>query len=141
MNIKLVHTISVEDYNDLRSGVGWETLENEQAQRGIENTYYLVAAIKDERTIGLTRVISDGGYIALSADVIVNPDYQGQGIGKMLVEDALTFIETHLGKDELMVMVSLMAAKGKEKFYEKCGLWVRPNNEAGAGMCLYFNKK
>ncbi|QEH67318.1 GNAT family N-acetyltransferase [Cellulosilyticum sp. ST5] len=141
MNIKLVHTISVEDYNDLRSGVGWETLENEQAQRGIENTYYLVAAIKDERTIGLTRVISDGGYIALIADVIVNPDYQGQGIGKMLVEDALTFIETHLGKDELMVMVSLMAAKGKEKFYEKCGLRVRPNNEAGAGMCLYFNKK
>lgn len=141
MSIKLVHTISVEDYNNLRYKVGWRILNNEQAQRGIDNTYYLVVAIKDEKTVGLARVISDGGYIAFIADVIVDPDNQGQGIGRILVEDALAFIETHLAKDGLMVMVNLMAAQGKEKFYEKCGFQIRPNDEAGAGMCLYYNKK
>jgi hypothetical protein len=36
-------------------------------------------------------------------------------------------------------MVVLVAAKGKEEFYEKFGFINRPNDIYGAGMTLFMN--
>lgn len=38
-------------------------------------------------------------------------------------------------------VVGLMSAKGKEKFYEKFGFWMRPNNHFGSGMMQFWEKE
>ncbi len=134
--IEYVSHISVEDYNSLRGGAGWGAVEETQARTGIDNSFFLVAAVADGQTVGMARVVSDGGYYMLIVDVIVRPDYQGQGIGQAMVAQALEHIRAYLRPGQ-KAMVNLMAAKGKEPFYEKFGFLERPNDRLGAGMMLY----
>ena len=67
------------------------------------------------------------------AYVIVIPKYQGQGIGKKLVEAVIKRIKDDM-KPGYMVNLNLNSAKGKENFYAKLGFVERPNEDAGAGM-------
>ncbi|SHJ52235.1 Acetyltransferase (GNAT) domain-containing protein [Anaerocolumna jejuensis DSM 15929] len=137
MNIELKHSLTVEEYNALRLSVDWKEIPEEQAKRGLSNTYYLTAAVLNGETIGLARVISDGGYVAYIADVIVNQEYQGKGVGRMILNDVMDYIKNVLSGGET-VMVILVAAKGKEEFYEKFGFIKRPNEQYGAGMTLWL---
>ncbi len=135
---QFVHTISVADYNHLRRSVGWAVVEETQAQAGICNSFFLVAAVDNGHTVGLTRVVSDGGYFMLIADVIVLPDYQGKGIGRAMIEQAMARIRAHI-KPGQSAMINLMAAKGKESFYKQFGFIERPNDRSGAGMAQYIH--
>ena len=127
------NTITVEDYCTLRKSAGWRKIEDRQAQTGLNNSAYITVASDGIKTVGMARVVSDGGYIALIADVIVLPEYQSRGIGRALMHNVVRYIEDTLSEGQC-VMVNLMAAKGKEGFYEKFGFVVRPNDSVGAGM-------
>lgn len=137
MDIQLKHSLTVNEYNDMRESVNWNPLPTAQAQRGLDNTYYLTAAVSNGQTVGMARLISDGGYVAYLADVIVRDDFQGHGIGRIILDDMLDYIKNTLSQGD-MVMVVLVAAKGKESFYEKFGFINRPNDIYGAGMTLFF---
>ena len=87
--------------------------------------------------IGLVRVLWDYGYVVYIADVIVRPEFQGQGLGRVLMNNAMDFIKSQL-KPGYKVMVSLMAAKGKEEFYKKFDFIERPSEKYGCGMCQWL---
>ena len=36
--------IDVKEYNEMRGAVGWKMLDLEQAQRGLDNSEYVIAA-------------------------------------------------------------------------------------------------
>ena len=65
--------------------------------------------------------------------MIVEPEYQGQGIGRRLVEACIRKLKEGM-KPGYKVKLTLNSAKGKEPFYEKFGFRVRPNEDAGPGM-------
>lgn len=137
MSIKIDHSISVEEYNTLRQSVQWVSLNEKQAQTGINNTFYLVCARYKNEAVGMARVISDGGYVVYLADIIVKPNFQGMNIGTLMMEHIISFIKKNLVVNG-PVMVNLMSAKNKEGFYEKFGFVTRPNEETGAGMCQWI---
>ncbi len=82
--------LSAEDYCRLRSSVGWAPLTKEQAQSCLENSDFIVSCRENSETAGCARIFWDKGYIACLADVMVMPEYQGQGIGKALVSECIT---------------------------------------------------
>ncbi len=125
--------ITPEEYMELRKKVGWCEFPLEEAETGIRNSYLVLCARDNEKAVGVTRLLWDGGYIAYLSDVIVDPEYQGNGIGKQLVEKSIQKIKADM-KPGYKVKISLMSAKGKEKFYEKFGFSERPNDNFGAGM-------
>ena len=125
--------ISPEEYLELRKLVGWRLFPLEEAKNCVENAYMVQCVRDDERAIGVVRLSWDGGYVAFLSDVIVIPEYQGQGIGKKLVEAVIKRIKGDM-KPGYMVNLSLNSAKGKEPFYAKLGFEERPNKDAGAGM-------
>ena len=133
------HEISARDYNDLRVGAGWRSLDLKQAETGLKNASFLISAWDVEKPVGVARVISDRGYIYLIVDVIVTPAYQGQGIGTRMIriiEDWL--VKEKEGKPTMMVY--LMAAEGKESFYERFGFRRRPcEDHMGAGMTKWMD--
>jgi len=139
MDIKYANQISVEDYNYLRKSVEWAELESKQALTGINNSAFLVSAIdvENDKTVGVARLVSDGGYIAVIADVIVSPEYQGNGIGKTMMRKIMTFIRGNLEEGQF-AFVNLMAAKDRESFYAQFGFETRPNEKVGAGMTQYI---
>lgn len=139
MNIEFTNIISPTDYNGLRNAVGWKMLSERQTQNIIQNTKFLTAATIDNKPIAMSRVITDEGNIYFIADVIVHPDYQGQGIGKILMTNVMNFIKSDFVEGET-VQVHLMSVKGKELFYEKFGFKKRPCDELGNGMTQWYTK-
>ncbi|MBP5729463.1 MAG: GNAT family N-acetyltransferase [Clostridia bacterium] len=125
--------ITPEEDMQLRTVVGWMQFPLEQAQACIDKAYLVLCVRDDEKPIGVVRLLWDGGYIAFLSDVIVIPEYQGQGIGRKLVEASIQKLKEGM-KPGYKVKLTLNSAKGKEPFYEKFGFKVRPNEDAGPGM-------
>ena len=137
--LNFTNTIEENEYNHLRRSVGWPELSARQIAASLKNSAFFVAAKLGDRPIGITRVVSAGGYIAYIADVIVLPEYQRMGIGKTMVGMAMQYISDNMCEGET-VFVNLMSAKGKEPFYKSFGFQERPNDKHGAGMTQYLKK-
>ena len=135
--IRYEEFITAEEYMELRRKVGWCEFALEEAQAGIDNAYMVRCARDENKAIGVVRLLWEGGYIAFLSDVIVDPMYQGQGIGKKLVESIIERVQADM-KPGYKVKICLLAAKGKEPFYEKFGFSERPNDKLGAGMDQWF---
>ena len=132
--VRYVEHITPEEYMELRRRVGWMEFPLEEARNCVENAYMVICVRnEDDKAVGVVRLLWDGGYVAFLSDVIVDPDYQGQGIGRTLVKAVIERIKADM-KPGYKIKLNLNAAKGKELFYEKFGFKVRPNEEAGAGM-------
>ncbi len=131
-------SLSAADYLALRATTDWRPVPTEQASRGVANSLYGVTAFDGQTPVGMGRIVGDGGYIYIIVDVVVHPDYQGQGIGRGLMRRMLAFTRRGL-KDGEFILLHLMSVKGKEKFYEKFGFIARPNDTSGCGMHQYVS--
>ena len=108
----------------------------EIAKKGLENSLYVVCVYNGEELIGMARVIGDGYTCFYIQDVLVNPEYQGRGIGKEIMKRILNYL-----KDvDKTAIIGLMSSKGKESFYEKFGFIRRPNEDYGPGMIKLHNR-
>src|SRR5688572_10959140 len=114
------------DYYAIFETTGWN--ENykasvEELGRVLENSWLVVSAYDGERMVGFGRAITDGVLHAMIYDLIVHPDYHGQGIGSEVLERIVTHCFAVGIRD-----VQLMSAKGKREFYEKRGFTARPED-------------
>ena len=139
MDLQYTDTMSGEEYNELRMSVGWCPITEGQAKRGLEHTTFLAAVRDKGKIVGMGRMLFDFGYTAYLGDVIVCPEYQGQGIGRQIVESLIDRTMDSAFEDE-RVMFILGAAKDKEVFYEKLGFHRRPNEFSGDGMSMWRKK-
>lgn len=137
--ITYASSISLEDYCKLRKAVGWRALSERQLMVGLANSAFLVAAFMCGDCIGMTRILSDGGYFYQVVDVMVLPEYQGKGIGRSMLEMAMAYIKSNIQPGET-VFVNLLAAGGKEPFYRKFGFIEWPNGSCGHGMGQYITR-
>ena len=139
VNYSITDSITPEEYMKLREAVGWGLFPLEEAEAGLSNSY--IWCLRDNeasgRPIGIGRVIWDHGYVMYIADIIVIPEYQGNGLGRFIMEQVMDFIHEQL-KPGYKFMVSLCSAKGKDEFYKKFGFVVRPNDDVGPGMHQWF---
>ena len=92
----------------------------EQVTAALAHSIYRAAVYDGDRIVGMARMIGDLGMCYYIKDVIVHPDYQGRGVGRMLIETMLTFIRTH-GVPGTDIAVELCAMPDKMAFYEKFG--------------------
>lgn len=94
------------------------TREPEKFRRASENSSVVCSVFDEGTLIGFGRAISDGEYQSAIYDVVVAPDYQGCGVGKLIMEALLARLPDGPGP------VLIYAVPGKEGFYEKLGFAV-----------------
>ncbi|MDR2531630.1 MAG: GNAT family N-acetyltransferase [Oscillospiraceae bacterium] len=142
MNCEFDNKITYTDYRNLRAAVGWRAVSERQFEAGLKNTHYILVIKVDNKAVGLIKALGDMGYYWLMVDVIVHPDYQGQGLGRELVGKFLQFVDYSTMSGE-NIHIALLSAKGKESFYEKFGFKTRPYGDdlIGAGMSLFYTKE
>lgn len=133
--IEFINRISTEEFCELREAVGFQKLTIEQAEIVISNTTFMVNAVYDGRSVGIVRVLTDMLTDAYITDVIVSPDFQGRGLGRMLLEKMVAALKGHSVKN-VKLACCLYANPGKESFYEKFGFQKLPNDKYGYGMLL-----
>lgn len=72
-------------------------------------------------------------YFYLHA-VVVDPSYQNQGIGNLVMQEIEQFLEKNARSG---ATIALLAACGKEKLYSKFGYNYRTGNPPGLDMCKF----
>ncbi|MCR6109937.1 GNAT family N-acetyltransferase [Bacillus sp. A301a_S52] len=101
----------------LCSSVGWEDYMNfDVAEISLQNSLFSVSIKKENKIIGMGRVVGDGAIYFYIQDVVVHPANQGDGIGKEIMNILMNYIEEN-GPN--MAFVGLFASEGKEEFYQK----------------------
>ena len=142
LDYEITNTITPEEYLDMRTSVGWSVFPLEQAAGGLEHTAHICCIRNKEKgqPLALGRMLWDHGYTAYVSDIIVRPDFQGQGFGRLVMNDLMAYIKSVM-KPGYRIMVSLKAAKNKEGFYKKFGFIERPNEDFGPGMHQWISSE
>ena len=131
------NNLSVEEYISILNTVGWKIPSRRLLEKSLKNGINVKCVI-DNRTIGMARFVTDGGYAGLLMDVVVHPDYQGNGYGKMLIKSLLEYIKDNILPGE-EVMIQLLSAPNKQSFYSKFGFKVK-HEVAEDGMYMWLKK-
>ena len=132
------NALCYEDYCKLRESVEWLLFSKEQMQKALDNSLYTIIAVDNNQTIGMGRLIGDGMYFMI-IDIVVQPDYQKQGIGKRIVDMLIEYVDKITPVDGRS-SIQLIAEKGKEAFYEKMGFKIIPHEFFGSGMRKVIRK-
>ena len=133
----LDNALTDEMFARFRSEIGWGATSAPQAERAVSNTYFSVVAFDGDNAVGIGRLIGDGAVIWYVQDMIVLPEYQGRGIGTVILNKLIDFATANSFPDSNF-RIALMSAKGKEEFYQKFGFHIRPYGDySGAGMDMY----
>lgn len=128
-DITLVERIpTIAEFKQLRAAVGWRNASDEAIARGLPNTLFAVCLMRGDQVIGMGRVVGDGGIYHYIQDIVVLPDYQGQGLGRRIMQAIMDYLAAHVYPD---TFVGLMAARGVSKFYESYGFAERPPDAPG----------
>lgn len=95
--------------------------EAEVIRRMLENADVMVTARDGNGLlVGVSRAITDFGFCTYLSDLCVDRDYQGQGIGRALIE------RTHelAGKHTKLILLS---SPGAQTFYPHIGMQPHPS--------------
>lgn len=87
----------------------------DQTKSTIENSLCFGVYIDSKKQIGFARVVTDKVFFGNIMDVIIDPNYQGKGLGKALVEFMLNY-ETIKGLQTIT-----LKTKDAHSLYEKYG--------------------
>lgn len=131
------NSLDIDTYLALRASVNWKQLKRTQAQQALDHSLFTVCAYEGDRPVGMGRIVGDGVVIDYIQDLVVRPDAQAKGIGRMVIERLIRYVrETKLPDTE--IMLCLMCAKGREEFYHKFDFIARPTDTLGPGMIQYI---
>ena len=119
------------------NSVGWNTYNENQVRKALDNTMYMVKVLIDDKLVGIGRVVGDYSIVCMLSDVCVKPEYQGNGIGQIIVNRLRELIEENVKLGE-KIQIELTPTAGNEKFYQKCGFKYKP--EKITGMYLWIKK-
>lgn len=121
-------------FHELMRSTGWfadTPPAVEELAAALAQSWAAVSAYDGPRLVGTGRVLSDGVLHALIVEMIVLPDYQGQGIGSTI----LTRLVARCRAAGIR-MIQLFCARDKAGFYERHGFVQR--DPAAPGMELPF---
>ncbi|MFS7901568.1 putative transcription regulator GNAT family [Helianthus anomalus] len=139
--------VDVYDLQALCDKVGWPRRPLSKLAAALRNSYMVATlhAVKkpagpageeltepnnEKKLIGMARATSDHAFNATIWDVLVDPSYQGQGLGKALIEKLIrALLQRDIGN------ISLFADSKVVEFYRNLGF--EPDPEGIKGMFWY----
>ena len=137
MNIKLEYSISIDEFLEVIESVGFKTYSNEQVNKALNNTMYMVKVTVDGKLAGIGRVVGDYSIVCMLSDICVKPEFQRKGIGLKIVNELKRLIENGVKEGEKM-QIELTPTAGNEEFYKKAGFKYKP--DVITGMYLWIKK-
>ena len=112
--------LTAEEFISLWESVWGQGPTPEQTRLALAHTLFRVSVYDGGKVIAMARMIGDLGLCYYIKDVVVRPEYQGQGIGRTLIEALLKFVREN-GVSGTQIFVELCAMPDKIPFYQKFG--------------------
>ena len=91
ITIRKQEIVKLEDVLHLYQAVGWTnyTNQSQMLEQALSHSLVIYLALDGDVVVGLIRLVGDGFSSVFVQDLIVLPSYQRQGIGRILVKEAL----------------------------------------------------
>ena len=117
---------TVQDYLDLRiaTGLGAKPPQ-EVAERALANSLYMICAYQGQRLVCFARIAGDGALSYIINSVMVAPEFQGQGLGKALMQAISDWL---IANADASAYVCLMAKEPADQLYQQFGFQAIPGN-------------
>lgn len=132
-----INKLTIDEYYKLLDALKWKRPSERLLKKSLENGINVKYILNNE-TVGMARFVTDGGYTGLIMDVIVFPEYQGNGYGSEMINALIKYIKKSIKEDE-EIMIQLLSAPGKQSFYSKFGFKVK-KEIVEDGMYMWLKK-
>ena len=119
------------DYLRLRLAAGLSAKTDKQAAKGLPNTWHGVTVVHAGNTIGMGRIIGDGGTAFQIVDIALEPAHHGLGLGKAIMAALMAHLNAHAPAG---AYVSLIADGDARHLYAQYGF--EPVMPASIGMAM-----
>ncbi|NJK40783.1 MAG: GNAT family N-acetyltransferase [Acaryochloridaceae cyanobacterium SU_2_1] len=126
--------LNLYELEELCDAVGWSRRPIRKVKKALQHSFIVVSMWEQRgsyhRLIGFSRATSDHTFNATIWDVVVHPDFQGQGLGKALMKQIIK----ELRRAEIS-NITLFADPHVVNFYRDLGFM--PDPEGIKGMFWY----
>ncbi|PNH90590.1 GNAT family N-acetyltransferase [Vibrio diazotrophicus] len=130
----LLEAPSAEEFITLRETANWKSPSLVHVTQSIQNSLFHVTIRTGKDLIAMARIVGDGVMYFYIQDVVVSPNHRQKGLGSILMQEIERYLEQNAPSN---ATVGLLAATGKESFYERYGYVIRPTEALGHGMCKF----
>lgn len=105
---------SAIEYISLRLKTGMGTKDLLKTEIALKHSLFIVSLWNDDKLIGFGRIVGDQGITYVVSDIMVDPDYQRNGLGKVIMRE----IDSYLNKNtDENAYICLIANKPADKLY------------------------
>jgi GNAT superfamily N-acetyltransferase len=120
---------SAIEYISLRLKTGMGTKDLLKTEIALKHSLFIVSLWNDDKLIGFGRIVGDQGITYVVSDIMVDPDYQRNGLGKVIMREMVSYLNKNTDEN---AYVCLIANKPADKLYyqfdfdyvdpESCGM-------------------
>jgi ribosomal protein S18 acetylase RimI-like enzyme len=107
--------VDINQIRLIRKSIGWQPRSEKKWKEILSKSSFVYSVWDGKKLIGMGRLVEDG-IMCMIYDVIVHKNYQGKGIGKLIVNK---LVDQTKGKK--YCSIALFTDKDKVKFYKKLG--------------------
>nr|YP_009944502.1 hypothetical protein [Osmundea sinicola]QFR99796.1 hypothetical protein [Osmundea sinicola] len=122
--------INLNDLEKLCDAVGWVKRPLKKVKIAIENSFLIISIFyyneNKKNLIGFARATSDESFNATIWDVVIDPQFQGKGLGKALMKETIKELRYHD-----ISTITLFADPEVIKFYKRIGFITDPDGVKG----------
>lgn len=119
---------TAQEYIALRARTGMSQKAINNSEIALRNSLFIVSLWEKEKLIGFGRVVGDRGITFIVSDIMVDPDYQRQGFGKLIMKEIDRYLEENTDDS---AYVCLIADKPADKLYSQFGFVHTEPNSCG----------
>ena len=119
IKLKEYKKYKVEEILDLYKAVEWSNYYNkpEILKEAYQHSLYILGAYLEEELVGIIRVVGDGASIIFVQDLLVHPEYQRKGVGRLLL---LEILEKYQQVHQKVLLTD--NTEKTKAFYKKVGM-------------------
>lgn len=135
MNYIIKNNIDVDDFVRIRQLVGWNTIPEDLIIRALNNSMINISVFDGNNCVGIGRIVGDSVLKGMLTDIMVVPNYQGKGIGKIIVTSLIKKLKSLIKCGDCFQLEANPTSSNRE-FYIKCGLKYKPENQDGVYLWI-----
>ena len=105
---------SAIEYISLRLKTRMGTKDLLKTEIALKHSLFIVSLWDDDKLIGSGRIVGDQGITYVVSDIMVDPDYQRNGLGKVIMREMDSYLNKNTDEN---AYVCLIANKPADKLY------------------------
>ena len=110
----------IESYLRLRKIAGLSPRSPEAAELGLPNSLFAVCIYSEDKLIGMGRIVGDGGCNFEVVDIAVDPQYQGQGLGRIIMQNIMVYINRNAPGGSYISLIADVPELYEKFGFKKC---------------------